>query len=272
MSGICRRLISSTPPTINGVGSTAMILGGFGFGERQMAKHAALYDQHGFGVLPVLSSISQLTTPSGFQERGAALAVQLQERDQLTVIHSISGSFWTMVYMLDNLDPEWRDANIKAIVYDSCPPRSDVLAFGGWLSFALKCPWIKRYVAPLFHPYRWYAGITCEWEAENHAKMFGGSAVLPRSAHSLFMHGRNDPVLDVDYLETFIEDVHEHAALGACCQQVTFEKARHAMAVVENPDEYKALHVEHLLGKVAEWGGETRREDFLSRRPVVMVQ
>ena len=35
-------------------------------------------------------------------------------------------------------------------------------------------------------------------QAENHSRMFGPGAVLPRSAHSLFMHGRNDPVLDVD--------------------------------------------------------------------------
>jgi hypothetical protein len=32
-----------------------------------------------------------------------------------------------------------------------------------------------------------------------------------------------------------------------------YEKARHAMAVVESPEEYKAAHVEHLLGLVPEW-------------------
>ena len=142
-----------------------MIFGGFGFGEREMAKHAALYDQHGFAVLPVLSSVMQLTTPAGADARGAALAATLRERDQPCVIHAISGSVWTMVYMLDNLDPEWRDANVKAIVYDSCPPKSDTLAFGGWLSFALKRPWLKPYLAPFFHPYRWCVGITPEWEA-----------------------------------------------------------------------------------------------------------
>ena len=32
-----------------------------------------------------------------------------------------------------------------------------------------------------------------------------------------------------------------------------FEKAKHAMAVVHNPDEYKAVHVERLLAMVPEW-------------------
>ena len=46
------RLFSSQ--RINGKNSTALVLGGFGFRERQMAKHAALYGQYNFNVVPVL--------------------------------------------------------------------------------------------------------------------------------------------------------------------------------------------------------------------------
>ena len=143
----------------------------------------------------------------------------------------------THSYMLDALDPAFRDERIKAIVYDSCPPMSDTLAFGGWLSFFLKRPWIKPYVAPLFQPYRSICGINDAWEAENRARMFGPDAVLPRGAHSLFMHGRNDPVLNHDYVKSFVEDVGKHAAAGVNVQEVEFERARHAMAVVEQPEE-----------------------------------
>jgi hypothetical protein len=41
--------------------------------------------------------------------------------------------------------------------------------------------------------------------------MFGPDAVVPRSAHCLFMHGRNDPVLDQDYVSSVVEDIQKHA-------------------------------------------------------------
>ena len=96
---LCRSLSLSAdpPPAIDASGSTALIFGGFGFGARQMEKHALLYEQHGFGVLPVLSELKELTTPTVAAVRGAALAEQLKELDQPTVIHTISGSFWTML-------------------------------------------------------------------------------------------------------------------------------------------------------------------------------
>jgi len=32
-----------------------------------------------------------------------------------------------------------------------------------------------------------------------------------------------------------------------------FEKAQHAMAIVEAPEQYKTAHVAHLLQQVPEW-------------------
>lgn len=140
--------------------STAVVFGGFGFTQRQISKHEAIYREHGFNVLPVLSKVPQLITPVIAAQRAADIAQQLQEADQPTVVHMVSGSFWTGMYMLAHLEKSWRDRNIKAIMFDSCPPKSDVYAFGGWLSWLLKIKTrlpsslTKPLVSHLFHPVR----------------------------------------------------------------------------------------------------------------------
>ena len=125
-----------------------------------------------------------------------------------------------MIYTFHHLDPAWKNERVKAIAFDSCPPKSDIYAFGGWLSFASKTPMIKPYFSWIFHPYRMYCGIHAEWEEENQNRMFGDTSVLPRGAHCLFMRGRNDPVLDEDYVTNFIEDVKLHAQPGTNIQEV----------------------------------------------------
>jgi hypothetical protein len=150
------------------------------------------------------------------------------------------------------MDRDWRDERVKAIMFDSSPPKSDIHAFGGWLSFATKQPWAKQ-LSFMFYPYRMYQGINDKWEAENHARMFGAEAVIPRGAHCLVMRGRNDPVLDAEYVDDFIADLKQHANKDTNVQEINFEKARHAMAVVESPSEYKAVHINKLLAMVPEW-------------------
>lgn len=199
-----------------------------------------------------MSSPFDLSSPKAASAKGKQLAAQLMEQDKDIACHAISGSVWTMIYMLSYMEPEWRDERVKAIMFDSSPPQSDIHAFGGWLSFATKQPWLAAF-AFIFEPYRMYQGINDEWEAGNHARMFGPGAVIPRGAHVLFMHGRNDPVLNTDYVGSFIADVKDHAEPGANVQEVIFEKARHAMAVVENPEDYKAVHVNKLLAMVPGW-------------------
>lgn len=257
---LCNSLgVRALSTQLDATGVNAVVFGGFGFGPRQMAKHEALYKVHGFGTTPVLSTVFELSSPSDANRRGKFLAEQVQEEDQDVVVHAISGSFWTMVYMFSHMDPAWRNERVKAIMFDSSPPKSDVNAFGGWLAFATKQPWVKN-LAFIFQPYRIYQGINDKWESENHARMFGEDAVIPRNAHCLFIRGQNDPVLDSDYVDSFIADVKEHANPGANVQDVRFQKARHAMAVVENPDDYKAVHVENLLAMVPEWRVETDTE------------
>ena len=161
--------------TICGDGSLALVFGGFGFTERQLRKHEAIYREHGFECLPVLSTIPQLITPNIGWQRGPELAARVQEANVPTVIHTVSGSFWTAMFMLAHLDPAWREKNIKAIMFDSCPPKSDVYAFGGWLSWLLQAKagvparLSKPVVSQLFHPVRPYFGIDEAWTAQNDA-------------------------------------------------------------------------------------------------------
>mmetsp|Transcript_61964 Transcript_61964/g.184432 ORF Transcript_61964/g.184432 Transcript_61964/m.184432 type:complete len:316 (-) Transcript_61964:182-1129(-) len=286
--------------TLSGEGSCAIVFGGFGFTERALRRHEMLYEEHGFKVLPVLSTIPQLVTPKIGWERGPALAAQVQEADAPIVIHTVSGSFWTAIFMLAHLDPDWREHNVRAIMFDSCPPKSDVNAFGGWLSWMLQAKTgvparhIKPLVRHLFHPALPYFGIDSTWRAQNDAWMFGDEArgqdartlhpraganvadcqalaeaaasralaeaggsgdddgcVVPSSAACLFVRGRNDPVLEPQYIDAFY--AHLKARTRASVEWHLFEKAQHAMAVVETPEDYKRQHVERLLRQVPEW-------------------
>ena len=115
-----------------------MVFGGFGFTPRQLARHENLYRERGFAVEPVLSTIPELITPKVAWQRGPALAAKLQEADKPTVVHFVSGSFWTGMFMLAHLEPSFREKRIRAIMFDSCPPKCDVYAFGGWLSWLIQ--------------------------------------------------------------------------------------------------------------------------------------
>ena len=253
------RLISSK--TIDGSNATAVVLGGFGFKERQMAKHASLYSQFNFNVVPVLSSVKQLTTPMVGEKRGRELAEKIQVMDQPVVIHAVSGAFWTMIYMLEYMDKSWRDQHVKAIVFDSCPPESNIYAFGGWMAFMLKRNYLKPYLCHIFHPYMFACGITDKWRQENDLKMFGEHAVIPRKANILFMHGRNDPVLNNEYVNKFVSDIRDNKqSENVSVIEKKFEKSRHAMSVIDYPDEYKRIHVDHLLITVPEWTKPLERQ------------
>ena len=113
--------------------------------------------------------------------------------------------------------------------------------------------------------------------------------VVPRSTACLFTRGRNDPVLEPQYVDAYYAYLkarttvrmtaelprtaslllllpsrrlsHGSSArsLISLCQASVewhlFERAQHAMAVVEAPEQYKAQHVEYLLSQVPEWAG-----------------
>ena len=146
--------------TISGEGSLAVVFGGFGFTNRQLSKHEALYTQHGFEVVPVLYPITQMISPEKALRNGTEVAERLMEADKNVVIHAISGSTWTLLYALNAMEKSWRDKRVRAIMFDSCPPQTDVYAFGGWLSwfcqakFGIPAAKSKPLLAQLFHPVR----------------------------------------------------------------------------------------------------------------------
>lgn len=293
----CVRSFSSSSSKISGDGALSVVFGGFGFTQRQIVKHEAIYREHGFECLPVLSSIPQLISPKVGWQRGPELAARVQEHDAPTVVHMVSGGFWTGVFMLAHLDEAWRERNIRAIMFDSCPPKSDVYAFGGWLAWFLQAKTTlpsrltKPFVSQLFHPVRPLFGIDAEWTAQNDAWMYGDEAigrrarelpalsggnqrecaanaaaayeaavaaaaepaerssacVVPRSTACLFVRGRNDPVLEPQYIDAFYAFLKARST--ATVEWHLFERAQHAMAVVEAPGQYKAQHVENLLSR-----------------------
>ena len=145
-----------------------------------------------------------------------------------------------------------RDFDDLPRLFAPTPPHP-LPAFGGWASFVLQRPWLKPYLAHLFHPFRWYQGINATWEAENHARMMGEEheCVIPTTAHICLMHGRNDPVLNMPYLRKFAG--HLRARTRATVSEVVFPRARHSMAIVEYPEAYKSAHIEHFLANVPEF-------------------
>jgi hypothetical protein len=283
--------------SVSGAGSRALIFGGFGFTQRQLSKHESIYKDHGFECIPVLSSIQQLISPKLANERGAKLAAELQKSDSPVCIHTVSGSFWTALFTLAHCDEKWRERCVRAIMFDSCPPKSDVYAFGGWLSWFLQAKTnlpakqSKPVLAQLFHPVRPLFGIDAAWTAANDGFMYGNEdtgrlarqlplrvgtssaecvsfaeeaaalasasasddsgCVVPRSAACLFVRGRNDPVLEPQYVDAFYAFLK--ARTTASVELRLFDKAQHAMAVVEAPDTYKAHHVKSLLARVPDF-------------------
>ena len=177
--------------TINGKKSNAIVFGGFGFKEKHIEKHCLLYRKFDFSVLPVLSTIKELTTPKIIEKRGRLLAKQLEDINQPLVMHVISGSFWTAIDTLQYMNKDWKEQNVKAIVFDSCPPTSDVHAYGGWLAFVLKRNHLKPYLSPLFYPYIWITGVDKQWTNQFSLKIFGNTSVIPRQANVLFLYGKN---------------------------------------------------------------------------------
>lgn len=181
-------------------------------------------------------------------------AAELEAENRPVVLHAVSGAFWTMLYTLQHLDRDWKEQNVRAVVLDSCPPKSDIYAFGGWLAFRVGQPSLMPFLAQLFPPYRYLCGITPEWEAANYKRMYGASSVIPRKAHCLFLHDRCDPVLNKEYISSFVKDVKKHAHDSSLVTEVILRRARHAMGMVDAPKQYYEAHSK-LLGELLEQGG-----------------
>lgn len=248
----------SQTPIISGRGSLAVVMGGFGFTPRQLRKHTASYHEHDFDVLPYYSSLKQLATPAILWQRSQELASRLQAEDKDIVVHAISGSFWTALSTLAHLEPDWRERRVRGIVFDSAPPQHDVYAFGGWASWLLQRrlgvppQYSKPLVSHLFHPVLPLCGIDETFAKKNYEMMFGETGcAVPRNACLLFLRGDDDPVLNPEYVDEWANFLRERS--HASVVQRTFASTSHAMAVVSEPERYREVHAEDLLGRVPEW-------------------
>ena len=85
--------------------------------ERHVSKHASLYDKFNFSVIQVVPRFKELATPKISSKRGKDLTEMLQYSNQPVVVRSISASFFTMIYMFENMDKKWREENIKAQLF-----------------------------------------------------------------------------------------------------------------------------------------------------------
>ena len=101
-------------------------------------------------------------------------AEQIVERDKPIAVHAVSGAFWTVMFVLAHMDKQWREKNVRAIMFDrratpryspryaqigrdahrdarrdtrrakrrprarSCPPKPDERAFAGWMAWFLR--------------------------------------------------------------------------------------------------------------------------------------
>ena len=72
-----------------------------------------------------------------------------------------------------------------------------------------------------------------------------GLCVVPKQTACLFVRGRNDPVVEPQYVDDYYAFLKARST--ATVEWHLFEKAQHAMAVVEAPEQYKKAHVERLL-------------------------
>jgi hypothetical protein len=242
---------------INGKNSTAVVMGGFGFKHRHINKYSPLYTQFDFNVLPVISSIKQMTHPSVGMKHGKNLADQLLKINQPVVLHVISGSFLIMIWALESLNKDWRDEYVKAIVFDSAPVLRDVKCFGGWIAFMLKRDHLNPYLSHLLYPllssyFFSYAGNTDDRIKQDYLNTFGNTSVIPRYARILFLYGKNEPVLNYDYLQKFILDRKEHQYYDKSVTEISFERSRHALSLVDCPEEYNQ-YLMNLLTTVPEW-------------------
>ena len=83
-----------------------------------------------------------------------------------------------------------------------------------------------------------------------HGRYGEDGCVIPRDASILFVRGHSDPVLNPAYVDSWADFLRERT--NATVTQRTFA-SQHAMAVVNEPDRYRAAHAEDLLGLVPEW-------------------
>ena len=230
----------------------SVILGGFGYLPKHLKRHNNLYVSNGHKPILITNTIDKLITPTHNWKQGKEIAKQLQCEDKDTIIHSISGSFWLVFSMLSHMDPTWRNTKIKSIIFDSCPIKADIHAFGGWLGWyvekktGINSKYTKRIASQLFHPFFppfSCTGIDQEWK-DTHQDLMFDNCVIPKSTQCLFIHTPEDPVIDPDYLFRYIHFLQSRST--SLIQYKQFRNSSHAMSIKTHSEEYERTLNEFL--------------------------
>ena len=239
--------------SIDGRNSTAVIFGGLSLSEKQLMKHGQLYTKYNFEAVPIASNLIELMKPEVIDSRAMKFASEIQSLDKPVAMHAISAGFFTMIRTLKAMDKDWRDRNVKSIVFDSCPTDTTADGFGGAISFLLKRDHLKPYITKLVNPFLYLVGITEERRKEFDLDMFGATSVIPRTSCILFVYDRNDPVIKYDYLNSVVLDIEKNKSADASIHELIFESSRHALHLIDNEEEYTNTHTKSLLENVKEW-------------------
>ena len=247
------KLISIRTLSVDANNSTAVIFGGLSLNEKQLMKHGYLYSKHNFEVIPIQSTLVELIKPSVIESRATKFANEIQSLDKPVAMHAISAGFFTMIRTLKAMNKDWRDKNVKSIVFDSCPTSTDPDGFGGAISFVLKREYLKPYITKLGASLLYLCGITEDRRKEFDLDMFGATSVIPRTSSILFVYDKNDPVINYDYLDSVVKDINENKLDDASVYQLILENSRHASHLIYREEEYTACHTKNLLEKVKDW-------------------
>ena len=221
---------------------TCVILTGLGMSIKHASKHCRLYESHGFNVVPIVQRNKQLVTPKLIIRQGEELAEMLMQQNQPVIIHSISVSFYTMLEILSNMDENWRERYIKLIVLDSSPCLPDICSLNGLLKELYDSHHLTRYYMLCLYKHYYelltYASITEDIRQAWYRKSFGSTSVIPTKSNLLLLYGKNDQVLNHNFLEKFIIDAKRNRSKEARVDIKKFDSTRHAMAIVDYPDTY----------------------------------
>jgi len=154
-------------------------------------------------------------------------------------MHIVSGSFWLALYVFEHLGVKSKEL-VKGIVIDSAPPMTDIYAFGGYVSHVMKNPSLKNLYSQPFRLFRLYQGINQKFEDETEIRM---RSVFYPSQPILFLISKDDPVLSNEYVLNYVEDLKKK---GLNVKLRMWDKARHSLAIMDHPEEYK-VDLEDLL-------------------------
>lgn len=221
-------------PLTQGERQRVVIFGGFEMQPRHCQQLAALYrEQQSNRVEVFCHSLHEMTIPRIGDRRARRLAdwFNRNESDEGLVIHLFSGA----VFIFGGVLPYLKDSvldKIRGVVFECSPMDCKAEQFGRFLSWRLGREYTFNYAAP-FVALRPLVGITKRYERRHkHERL-----LLPTNAKVHFIQCENDPIVDNDYVEKYLQEL---TARGHETSKTTHQHARHCRAIKDCPKNYQA--------------------------------